>query len=267
MLWAIFQCPIAIAIPREAGNTLVGSSKYNSVSSQANNINTDIDDDDPIAESADSDTMLVCDSWEGYNRAMFDLNTKIDRTIILPASKVYRAMLFPNWARQGVGNFLSNLREPTYMFNSILQGDPRAFFSSSFRFVFNSIFGLFGFIDWAKHKVPQKKVDFASTLQHWGVVNGNYMILPVLGPSTVRSTVGLIADILTDPFLYAFPSGVIEKMLLLNIVHQRDTYDDLIKEIESTSLDRYLTFRSIYLQKHVDKNPKCIAILKGIKSK
>lgn len=259
-IYTPFGCNIAFATEEITSHT------HSNVVANKQQNQTD-DDDDPTKEMTPSDTMLVCDSWEKYNRAMFDFNIKVDKAVIFPASKVYHSLFSPSWARKGVNNFLNNLNEPTYMLNAALQGNGKAFFSASFRFVFNTTFGLFGLIDWTKHKVPQREMGFASTLQHWGVINGNYVVLPVLGSSSFRGAIGLIADIITNPFIYALPNSAIDKILLLNVVHRRDAYDSVLKEVDSIALDKYVTLRSIYLQKYADQNPKCLAILQKPKAK
>ena len=139
-----------------------------------------------------SDT--ISDPFQGFNRTMYRFNYHFDRYIFLPAVRGYQAVL-PDFAERGVHNFFNNIRDITTLFNSILQVNGSKSLETTTRVLFNSTIGLLGFIDVASAMdIPRHREDFGQTLGYWGVGNGPFLVLPILGPSNVRDGVGLGVD-------------------------------------------------------------------------
>ncbi len=134
------------------------------------------------------------DPLEPVNRAIYTFNDTFDRYLLKPVAKGYRAVL-PSPVRKSVSNFFSNLREPAVMVNNALQGKFSQAASDLSRFMVNTTFGLFGLFDVATaFGIERHNEDFGQTLGTWGVGEGVYLVLPILGPSNVRDGVGLYAD-------------------------------------------------------------------------
>ena len=139
----------------------------------------------------------VYDPWGPMNRAIYNFNTQFDRYIFLPVVRGYE-FITPTIVQQGISNFFSNLGEITNFTNSVLQLKPEAAFTAFSRFMWNTTVGLAGLWDPASHMDLQEwEEDFGQTLGHWGVGEGPYLVLPILGPSNLRDTTGLIADGMT----------------------------------------------------------------------
>jgi phospholipid-binding lipoprotein MlaA len=190
------------------------------------------------------------DPIEPVNRAIFKFNTAVDDVVLKPTSKAYRTVV-PAWGRQRVSNAVYNISEPVTIVNSALQGDGENAFTSFWRFVFNSTFGLLGTFDVASELgLKARSEDFGQTLHTWGWENSSYVVLPILGPSTVRDTVGLGVDYGTNPFNY---NAVVSKNTRIAIavataLDTRTRLLDTTDEIDRTSLDRYSSYKSAYIQ-------------------
>ena len=189
------------------------------------------------------------DPWQSYNRAMFKFNAGLDRVVLKPAAKGYRWVL-PDFVEQGVSNFFSNLGDVPNSLNNLLQGKFRAAGSDGLRFLMNSTFGIAGLFDVASSAGLEKhNEDFGQTLGVWGVPPGPYLILPVLGPSTVRDSGGLVVDLATNPMSYLEDDAARWGLWSLRVV---DTRKNLLGIEENTGLrlfDSYEQMRDIYLQR------------------
>ncbi len=136
----------------------------------------------------------VYDPWGPMNRRIYNFNTQFDRYVFLPVVSAYEFIL-PTIAQDGVSNFFSNLGEITNFTNSVLQLKPRAAATALSRFVWNTTVGVAGLWDPAtKMGIYEWDEDFGQTLGHWGVGTGPYLVLPLLGPSNLRDTTGLVVD-------------------------------------------------------------------------
>lgn len=189
------------------------------------------------------------DPWEGFNRGIYAFNDAVDTVVLRPVAKAYRSVV-PEYGRERVTNVMTNLRQPVVMLNSVLQGDPENAFSSFWSFVLNSTLGIGGIFDFADVNTDLKvhDEDFGQTLGAWGVPSGPYLVLPILGPSTVRDTVGLAGDWVSDPFNYLDDEIVITRTVL-RAIDARANVLDLTDDIEKNSFDPYATYRSGYLQR------------------
>ena len=143
------------------------------------------------------------DPWENFNRGTFAFNQKFDKYLLAPLAKGYRFVL-PSEIRTGVRNFLSNLSEPWSSINSALQGNFKNTGNTLARFVINSTLGILGIFDVATEiGFEKQKEDFGQTLAVHGVGPGPYLVLPFLGPSTVRDALGKVTSIYADPVTLA----------------------------------------------------------------
>ena len=134
------------------------------------------------------------DPWEGFNRSIYKFNYGFDKYVYLPVVNVYEFVL-PKVVRTGIANFFYNLFEVKNVVNNLLQGDAEGTVHTTFRFVFNSTVGLGGLLDPATPMgFPKATEDFGQTLGVWGVGPGPYLVLPILGPSTVRDGIGTGVD-------------------------------------------------------------------------
>lgn len=198
------------------------------------------------------------DPWEGFNRKMYAFNDKLDKNVARPVAGAYnRAMPAP--ARDGLHNVISNLGEPVTVFNDLLQGKFKQTMQDTGRFLLNSTLGLFGWFDVAKHVGLEKHdEDLGQTLAVWGVPSGPYVVLPVLGPSTVRDTGGIGGDIYLNPVKEDMQARYRNDATLL---YGLDTRAGLMQVNETIdgAYDPYAFVRDAYIQnrrfKIYDGNP------------
>lgn len=209
-----------------------------------------MDEDDPFAaEEASAD---IADPIEPVNRAVFWFNDKLYFYLIKPVAKVWRFL--PEPVRTATGRVFDNLGAPVRAVNNALQFNLSGTGREVGRFAVNSTIGLLGLFDpadaWLDLK-PQKE-DFGQTLGKYGAGHGFYLVLPVLGPSSLRDSIGLVGDYFVDPITspYYFKLKELEQYGLkatdkINYLSlDRDTYEGIVKE----ALDPYLTIRSGYAQ-------------------
>lgn len=184
------------------------------------------------------------DPWEGFNRGVFRFNEQLDRYVGKPVARAYQAVM-PTVLDDAVSRFFSNLYSPITIVNALLQGKPEVAAAQTSRFMFNSTGGLAGFFDIATPMgLPRVKEDFGQTLAVWGVPSGPYVMLPLLGPSTVRDTCGRGVDIGSDPRLYMNDNFGLS-LTALDLV---DTRADLLAAEKAIEGDRYQFIRDYYLQ-------------------
>ena len=204
----------------------------------------------------------VKDCFENINRATFALNQGLDKVIFKPVAKGYRSL--PSSIRTGTGNALQNLSSLITVPNNILQGDFRKAGINTGRFAINTTVGILGIFNVAKKMgfSDYEKEDYGQTLGLWGVGAGCYVVLPVLGPSTVRDTAGSFVNILGgDPWYNASVSGNNEFLSrsdymltkVLTGVDFRAKNIDSIENLEKNSMDFYASVKSLYLQDRQQK--------------
>ena len=208
-----------------------------------------------VSRPMDPDAATVYDQnndpLEPMNRTVYGFNQAADKYVLTPLVKGYRAIM-PDFARTGVDNFFTNLKQPIYFANALLQADFKAAGAIAGRFSINSLLGFFGTVDTAsKMEIPVVKRDFGGTLAVWGVKNsGPYLVLPLLGPSTVRETVGMGVDAIGNPVswaLYGEPT-VAYAQVGANAFVSRDNAQELLDTIQKSSTDSYASMRSMYQQ-------------------
>ena len=190
---------------------------------------------------------VATDPWEGMNRSLYSINDAIDRATLKPLAKGYRAVL-PNPARKGVSNFFSNLSTPRSIINNLLQGKPGRGLSETVRLVVNTTVGIGGLIDVATASgIEQHSEDFGQTFAVWGVPDGPYLMLPLLGPRTLRDAAAWPIDAIVDPLNQADDSSIRDPLLVLRIIDLRYRLFAAERLLED-SKDPYVTTRESYLQ-------------------
>ncbi len=199
------------------------------------------------------------DPFEGYNRAMYSFNDNVDRAVLKPLAKGYDKIT-PKPINTGISNFFSNLNDVTVLFNDLLQLKFEQSLSDFSRITWNTTVGLFGFIDVASHMdLPKHNEDFGQTLGYWGVDSGPYLVLPFLGPSTVRDTTGLVADWQIDPLAEVDSADARWGLIVLNAIDTRAGLLRASRILDTASLDPYTFMRDAYLQRRkslvYDGNP------------
>lgn len=195
----------------------------------------------------------LTDPIEPFNRAVFQFNRAVDFLILKPVTSVY-TFIFPQFVQDSVTAFLTNLGTPIVMLNTALQGDWQGFETSLHRLVVNSTLGMAGFVDVASHHGLQPvNADFGQTLGKWGLGHGFYVVLPIMGPSSARDTSGRVVDGFTDPYNYLFWQSGTEWPVYaragLTAIDTRARFGDDYDQIMRTSVDPYVTFRSMYAQR------------------
>ncbi len=189
------------------------------------------------------------DPLEPVNRVVFALNELLDVMLVGPVAEAYGELPAP--LRTGVGNVLENLRAPVTFVNDLLQGESDRAGTTFARFFVNSTLGLFGLFDIAAELGhPRHQEDFGQTLAVWGVGDGPFLVLPLLGPSTLRDLAGLVVDRgVFDPWT-ALASGELRAARVAGeAVDTRHRLDPLIRDVRRNSLDPYATLRSAYRQR------------------
>ncbi|MDH4107300.1 MAG: VacJ family lipoprotein [Gammaproteobacteria bacterium] len=207
---------------------------------------------------APKEARSAADPWEPLNRPIHSFNSAYDAVLLKPIAKGYEFVV-PSFMRQGVTNFSRNLREPLHAINNLLQGKGGAAMNDVGRFMLNSTFGVLGIFDWATGAgIERSEEDFGQTLAVWGVPAGPYIVVPFLGPNTLRDALMIPLNLLADPLLHYDNSSVRDKLYVLRLVDVRQRLfvaDDLLKD----SKDRYITIRESFLQRRTyqiyDGNP------------
>jgi phospholipid-binding lipoprotein MlaA len=225
----------------------------------ASSVNAGTDNENILSEK---NSGQVKDCFEKVNRGTFKFNQALDDIIFKPVAKAYR--ILPSPVRVGTGNALNNLSSLITIPNNVLQGDLETAGINVGRLVINSTVGIFGIFDVAK-KVgfPEyKKEDYGQTLGVMGVDAGCYLVLPVLGPSTVRDTAGSFINILGgDPWYNASINGNNEFLSksdyfatrVLDGIDFRSKNIDSIENLKKNSMDFYASVKSLYLQDREQK--------------
>jgi len=211
---------------------------------------------------------LISDPLEPFNRGVFWVNDKLYFYALKPVAKGYR-LVIPRTARVSVGNFFSNLAAPIRVGNALLQLKFRDFGTEVYRFVINTTFGIAGLFDPAESVAGVRPVneDFGQTLGTYGLGHGFYLVLPIVGPSSLRDGVGSFVDSFADPLRYAdFETMELVGINLFKVTNRlsldRDTYEGIVQD----SIDPYLFIRAAYAQRRkaqVGKNTFNVNLFQG----
>lgn len=195
------------------------------------------------AQEADSDP------WEGFNRNMYAVHESVDRGVLEPIARGYRAVT-PAPVRRGVVNFLRNLRGPVIFANDLLQGEFNRAGVTAARFGVNTTVGFAGILDPATSMgIERHDEDFGQTLAVWGVDSGPYLFVPLFGPTTVRDGAGRIIDIAFDPLTWAHGDEIDSWRAARTVtagVAAREQVLDAVDAVRRDSFDPYVTVRTSY---------------------
>lgn len=200
------------------------------------------------------------DPIEGFNRAMYAFNDAMDTYVLKPVAKAYREVL-PSPVRTGVSNFFGNLHDPVIMLNNLLQGKVVNAISDLGRFIVNTIVGIFGLFDVASEIGLEKhNEDFGQTLGKWGVDEGFYVVLPFIGPSTLRDTGGDVVDWQVYPPNLMEEGSTRDKLYILEAIDRRAKLLDASDILDQAGgQDPYVFVREAYRQRRknlvYDGNP------------
>jgi len=182
------------------------------------------------------------DPYEGFNRSMYGFNMGLDKYLLKPVADGYK-FITPNFMQTGVTNFFNNLKGINVVLNDLLQGKFEQSASDLGRFTTNSTIGLLGLFDVATDLGLQQNVeDFGQTLAVWGVNQGPYLVLPVLGPTTLRDGGGIVLDKAANPGSYVPGTGIIEG------INERANAEGALNFIDEAALDPYVFTRESFLQ-------------------
>lgn len=193
------------------------------------------------------------DPLEPTNRAIFAFNMGIERSLLRPIGKAYLRIV-PEFFRNRIRDFSNNFESPVTFANDLLQGKPDRAAQTAMRFVFNTLAGVAGFFDVAaQYGLERHEEDFGQTLAVWGLPPGPYLVLPLIGPSSVRHTIGRGVDTVSNPITMATPN--ILALQIFFVVRGSSAFIDTysrgissIEDLERNSVDLYAAVRSLYRQ-------------------
>lgn len=212
----------------------------------------------PTDPQARADFEAVNDPLEPLNRAMFEFHQAVDALLLKPLAFTYRTLL-PEPARTGIRNALVNLKTPIILANDLLQGEGHRAGDTVQRFAINSTVGVLGLYDAADKwfGIPPHTEDFGQTLATWGTGEGPYLFIPILGPSNPRDLGGFVVDTAADPLNWYLRNtdqdGWIYARAIVAGLDARAELLDTLDNLEKTSLDYYVTLRSVYRQRRADE--------------
>lgn len=187
------------------------------------------------------------DPWEGFNRSVYRFNDFFDRYLLKPVAQGYERVT-PQPVRTGIGNFFNNLGEVSTVANDLLQGKFKQAGLDSTRFLVNTTVGIVGLIDvGSRIGLTRNNEDFGQTLGYWGLDSGPYLMLPFLGPSTVRDSAGLVPEYYISPLEFVVEEH--RERYILRGVDVVDTRAGLLEVEKMVAGDRYTFIREAYLQR------------------
>jgi len=204
----------------------------------------------------------IADPLEPVNRAFFHFNDKLYFWVLKPIATGYKAII-PEDGRIGIGNFFSNVKTPVRLVNCLLQAKFKGAGNETVRFVLNTTIGIAGFFDPAKKtfKIEKQDVDLGQTLGIWGMGPAFYLNLPILGPSSLRDTVGYVGDLFFDPQTYLAYYFVVAEIVnygtwVLDKVNETSLTLGDYENLKKAALDPYIALREAYAQYRQNKIKK-----------
>ncbi|XOV80363.1 MAG: VacJ family lipoprotein [Aestuariibacter sp.] len=206
-------------------------------------------------DASQSNCVAYQDDFERFNRAIFTFNDKLYRWVLIPVSDGYVA-LFPEVVRGSVDNFFSNIREPLNLLNHLLQFDGESSATSVSRFLVNSTIGILGLFDPAGHwfGLEEQRGTLSDTLAHYGAGRGDYLVLPVLGPSDMRGGFSSIVESLANPVRYVTDDPQTTQLVISQGIHDFSEQSGSYEELSNKAEDPYVFFRELYLQSQLRDN-------------
>lgn len=189
------------------------------------------------------------DPLEPFNRGVYQFNDAVDTAVLKPVATAYQKVT-PSPVRTGVSNFFGNLGDLWSSVNAGLQLRPREATENLMRFSVNTVFGLAGVLDIASEMgIPRTRLDFGQTMGRWGAPSGPYLVLPLLGPSSVRDGTGLVVDIVGDPVSSVDHVPSRNSLMALRVVDTRAGLLRATNLLEEAALDKYSFTRDFYLNR------------------
>ena len=185
------------------------------------------------------------DPFEPFNRGVYKFNDTVDKAVLKPVAQAYDFVM-PTQLRIMAGNFISNLDDVVVTFNDVLQLKFSQAASDGSRVIFNTTFGVLGLFDVAS-SLEKHHEDFGQTLGHWGVGSGPYLVLPFLGPSTLRDAPSLYVDAITGVEGHVDNVRARNQYYLASFIHKRASLLDEEKVLDEAAIDRYAFIRDAYL--------------------
>ena len=195
----------------------------------------------------------INDPLEPLNRQVLEVNLFLDRILLNPVTKVYTTLV-PEGGRDALRHALDNMKEPVIVINNVLQGSPERASIAAGRFVVNTTVGLAGLMDVAKQWGLEKQSgDSGQTMFAWGLPEGPYLVLPLLGPSNPRDALGMVADAYMDPFSYLATEKAVDQIqitrFVLGGIDERARVADVLDDLQKNSLDFYAQLKSLAQQR------------------
>jgi phospholipid-binding lipoprotein MlaA len=192
------------------------------------------------------------DPWEGWNRKVYGFNDKVDEAVLKPVATAYRDVV-PELVRTGVTNVLANIGDVWSAANQLLQGKVQASLDMGMRVLTNTVFGLGGLLDPATPLgLTRRSEDFGQTLGTWGLGSGPFLVLPLLGPSTLRDTAGLLVDRQSSASSLPPTSTGQYSVTALEVINLRANLLSTTQLLDQVALDRYSFVRDAYLARRRD---------------
>lgn len=201
---------------------------------------------------AGSTATAAVDPWENWNRKVFSFNEGLDKAVLKPVAETYRDVV-PEFVRTAVNNVLNNIYDVWSTVNHLLQGKVTSGIEMGMRVINNTVFGVLGIFDTATATgLPRRSEDFGQTLGVWGIPSGPYLVLPLLGPSTPRDTVGLLVDRQTAPSTLPETATGRYAVTGLELVNARTNLLSAGSLVDDVALDKYSFIRDGYLARRRD---------------
>ncbi len=201
--------------------------------------------------SVEGQGKLAIDPFETTNRRVSAFNEQLDQSLVKPVATTYKQAV-PTLVQDGVHNFFGNLGDMWSTANNALQLKPMEAAETGLRTAVNTVFGVYGLIDWGTRLGLQRhNADFGQTLGYWGVPAGPYVVLPLLGPSNVRDTVGVVIDSQENKWAQVTPASVRYSGTAVRVVDKRAEYLGMDKQLDAVALDKYAFIRDAYVQRRL----------------
>ncbi|MFQ3306828.1 MAG: phospholipid-binding lipoprotein MlaA [Candidatus Midichloriaceae bacterium] len=209
-------------------------------------------DEDNFEDAQDFGSNKIYDPYEKFNRSVFRFNKVFDKYVVKPPAEIYHYVV-PSGIKKNINSFSSNTKEPVNIILGGLKLESKTMFDSFFRVFINSTFGILGLFDVAEEMGLKKHpLSLNSVLRDYGMKNGPYIIMPILGPSTFRDTVGDVLEVSILPvnsMNYKNKSSFRKYYAIINSIALREKYLDLDKTLSDISLDEYVALRDFYFQR------------------
>ena len=218
----------------------------------------DNSDEDFFEQEFEEDTIQVADPLSPWNRAMFHFNDKLYFWALKPLARGYKAIA-PDFIRTGVKNFFRNITTPIRLVNCILQAKGNAAVVEFSRFVVNTTIGVLGFgspADKYSRLIPPDSEDLGQTLGNYGLGNGFYIVWPILGPSTLRDSIGRAGDFFLDPVSYVESAEASIGIRAFDTVNNTSFRIGDYESFKKSAIDPYTALRDVYLQIRENKIKK-----------